>query len=142
MLVRDDPSGLGKMVARGVVTATIRATTADQVEGVLGDVGHYAVTLALDADVDPEVIIPAGSIFEQAAPTAQHQALATTVRASVTVSPGRTTSVGIRAWCLNQNLVTPTGELVRPTPLVLASQPSDQHALWRALDERLGAHRG
>lgn len=137
MNFRADQSSLGHLVASGKVTAAINATTWDNVERVLGSAGDYVVVLSLGADVDPEVVIPAGSIFEQLAPTAGHQALATTVRVSVTVSPGRTTLVGIRAWCLNQNLSAPTGQFVRPTPLVLASQPADQSELWRSLTARL-----
>jgi hypothetical protein len=76
----------------------------------------FYVLLEASAPVDPELFVPLGQVFEQGVANGV-QTLATTRPGSVVVTPGRLGRLLLPAWCLNQNLAAPTGELVRPTPL-------------------------
>lgn len=90
----------------------------------------YRVYLLLQAVVDPEVEIEAGTIFEQMSHNGV-QTLATAAAHRLTVHPGYTAPVMLDAWCLNAGLSAPHGQDVRVTGLRLGTVDDSQSAVWQ-----------
>jgi hypothetical protein len=78
--------------------------------------GDFWIVAELSAPVDPTVIIPSGSIFEQTSLNGV-QTLAPSAPATMVVQPGGPTTVAVPAWCLNRWLSAPGGQPLRITPL-------------------------
>jgi hypothetical protein len=91
----------------------------------------FWILLELSAQVDPRVIIPTGSIFEQRSLNGV-QTLATSVATTSVVDPGRPIALAVPAWCLNQQLAPPGGQQVRATPLRARYRAdTSQGDVWR-----------
>lgn len=93
--------------------------------------GDFFLVIQAFALVDPPVAIPPGHIFEQRSVNGT-QTLAAAAGASFVVAPGSPATVVVPAWCLNQSLSSPSGQLLRPTPLrVRYSAGTSQSAVWQ-----------
>jgi hypothetical protein len=98
------------------------------------DPSSFWIIAELAARVDPEVIIPAGSIFEQESLNGV-QTLAAAVHTSAVIDAGQSTALAIPAWCLNQRLSPPRGQPLRMTPLRARYQPhTSQDDVWSDRD--------
>jgi hypothetical protein len=95
----------------------------------LGGRTHYGILLEIEVNVDPEVEIGEGSLFEQVSLN-DVQTLAAAEPRQMTVGVGRFAPLALPAWCLNKSLAPPAGQQVRPTPLVLNTPGQSQHEVW------------
>jgi hypothetical protein len=55
-----------------------------------------------------------------------------------TIDPKQILGLVLPAYCLNQNMSPPSGQLLRLTPLAFAGNSGDQNAVWRDIAERRG----
>lgn len=92
---------------------------------------RYFVAIELAAPlVDPPVWIPAGQVFQQRT-VIGFQTLAVSQTMNMTVSPGKAAHVIASAWCLNQALAEPSGQLMQSTPFrVRYPEGHDQGRVW------------
>jgi hypothetical protein len=96
----------------------------------------YRLLVYLEAPLDdPEIVIPTGTIFEQAGFTGV-QTLAAAAPARVVVDPGAFAPLVLPSWCLNRYLSAPGGEPVKPTILRYMGKGS-QDQVWDDLASRL-----
>jgi hypothetical protein len=95
----------------------------------LGERTSFGILLQIEVNIDPEIEIEEGSIFEQTSVN-NVQTLATARSQRMTVDPGRFTALALPAWCLNSSLKAPSGQQVRPTPLVLINRGESQDEVW------------
>lgn len=92
---------------------------------------HFWIIVELTALVDPEVIIPVGSIFEQQSVNGV-QTLASAASTSLVIRSGESKTVAVPAWCLNQQLKPPSGQPLQATPLRARYNPNtSQDDVWR-----------
>ena len=97
----------------------------------------YGVCLRISVDVDPEILVDTGVVFEQQSVNGV-QTLATAGSWSGEVDVGMIVPVALPAWCLNQSLAAPGGQPVRPTPLVLpVASGMSQQEVWAGREEVL-----
>lgn len=102
-----------------------------------GSPADYCVAIRIEAPVDPTVIIGSGTVFEQLGPgSTQNLAIATPWHD--TIDAGQIVTTVLPAWCMNQNLSPPSGELVRLTPLAFTGASTDQGAVWADIGRRRG----
>jgi hypothetical protein len=95
----------------------------------------YAVAVEIGATVDPKVIIGSGTVFEQFSPD-HVQNLSVAQEWHDTIDADQILGVVLPAYCLNQNMSPPSGQLLQLTPLAFAGNSGDQHAVWRDIAER------
>ena len=91
----------------------------------------YAVAMELSAPlVDPPVWIPVGQVFQQTSVNGV-QTLAVSQATNVVVQPGSTVAVVTSAWCLNDALASPSGQLMQSTPFRVRNDPRTSQAdVW------------
>jgi hypothetical protein len=93
---------------------------------------YGVLTELLATEVDTEVLIEPGLVFEQEALNGV-QNLAIAARSALTVgaATGRPVASAHPAWCLNRHLTPPTGQAMRPTSLVVPlTAGMNQRAVW------------
>jgi len=127
--------GAAEIVTQKIPEA-LRAEAEESISDTYDERSSYAVLLLIKALVDPELEIDDGSIFEQESVN-DVQTLAAAAPRRRTVSPGTYMPVALPAWCLNRTLAAPSGQPVRPTPLVLVTPGSTQHEVWAERENTL-----
>lgn len=105
-------------------------------EGWLAEGLSFGVGIVLRGLQDPPVIIPVGSVYQQALGSTM-QNLAVAKSANPIVGAGATVPLILPAWCLNPSFSPPSGPMT-PTPLVAASASGSQQAVWAAIRGRYG----
>jgi hypothetical protein len=111
------------------LTAMKKATTA-----------HYGVlTELLATEVDTEVLIETGLVFEQEALNGvQNLAIAADSTVNVNADAARPVTTAQPAWCLNRHLTPPTGQAMRPTSLVVPLVAGmNQGTVWDLVERSL-----
>lgn len=96
----------------------------------------YYVLLEVEAIEDPEVVIPAGAIFEQSSLNGV-QTLAAASQRKFQIDVGQFLPIAFPAWCLNRHLSPPAGQPVRPTPLIYPGGSGGQGMVWEDLEQHL-----
>lgn len=91
----------------------------------------FAVAMELSAPlVDPPVWIPVGQVFQQTSVNGV-QTLAVSQATNVVVQPGSIVAVVTSAWCLNNALASPSGQLMQSTPFRVRNDPRTSQAdVW------------
>jgi hypothetical protein len=139
----------GRLTVRGhgysshnasAVAASVQAPDLEPSDGMmraaLGERTNYGILLEIEVNVDPEVEIEEGAIFEQVSVN-DVQTLATVESHQMTVGLGRFAPLALPVWCLNSSLAAPAGQQVRPTPLVLITPGNSQGEVWAERDRVL-----
>jgi hypothetical protein len=83
-----------------------------------------------------KAVIYGGTIFEVLDPYSGVQNLSAAKNTPIVVPPGETQLIEIDAFCLNESLVPPHGNAMRPTSLTLASHLDRQDRVWDDLRRR------
>jgi hypothetical protein len=111
-----------------------RSLTA-QLRGQLEATGApYGVLVSLTAQEDLEVLIETGLVFEQRVFN-RVQNLAIAAGKVVGATAAASVAQALPAWCLNRRLSPPSGQPLRPTPLVLSLTANiDQGTVWNIVE--------
>jgi hypothetical protein len=95
----------------------------------------FGLAIVLRGLIDPPVVIPLGSIYQQPTMGSRGQNLATAQPAAHVISPGATVPLVLPAWCINPTFSPPYGSMM-PTPLVATGASGSQHAVWDGIRAR------
>jgi hypothetical protein len=90
----------------------------------------YFIALELDATVDPTIAIQRGAVFEHTT-LVGIQTLAVTAHTETIVAADEVKPLILPAYCLNQELSPPHGQMMRPTPFVYRQASGTQDEVWR-----------
>jgi hypothetical protein len=90
----------------------------------------YFIALELDATVDPTIAIQRGAVFEHTTLIGV-QTLAVTAHTDTIVAADEVKPLILPAYCLNQELSPPHGQMMRPTPFVYRQASGTQDEVWR-----------
>ncbi|MEA2939612.1 MAG: hypothetical protein QOD09_141 [Bradyrhizobium sp.] len=95
----------------------------------------FGLAVVLRGLVDPPVVIPMGSIYQQPTMGSRHQNLAVAQAGTYVVGAGATVPLVLPAWCLNRSFSPPYGAMT-PTPLVATGASGTQQAVWSDIGRR------
>ena len=101
---------------------------------------QFGLAIALRGLIDPPIVIPMGSIYQQPVMGSPSQTLATAYAGTYMVGAGATVPLVLPAWCLNPTFSPPHGPMT-PTPLMASSASGTQHAVWEGIRRRYGGAR-